>query len=54
MHQALLLSSMEVDALFLRYGLKINLRKSHILGPKVQETPNAPQCKYTRTSFRRD
>jgi hypothetical protein len=34
--------SMEAEALFLRYGLKINLRKSHILGPKVHETPNAP------------
>jgi hypothetical protein len=34
--------SMEAEALFLRYGLKINLRKRHILGPKVHETPNAP------------
>jgi hypothetical protein len=34
--------SMEAKALFLRYGLKINLRKSHILGPKVHKTPNAP------------
>jgi hypothetical protein len=34
--------SMDAEALFQRYGLKINLRKSHILGPKVHETPNAP------------
>jgi hypothetical protein len=34
--------SLATEALFAKYGLKINKRKSHILGPKVHTTAGAP------------